>query len=130
MNRDRFHSQNLELEAERGVLGSIMLDNAVLREVILILATEDFHHHAHQHVYSAVRDLYDRGEPVDTVRLDTSLSHLEEYQAAGGPRLLADLADSVAHAANARYYAEIVRAKSIERQIRRCRDGHQEPPSD
>jgi replicative DNA helicase len=128
MNRDRFYSQNIE--AERGVLGSIMLDNAVLREVIPILATEDFHHHAHRHVYNAVRDLYDRGEPVDTVRFDTSLSHLEEYQAAGGARLLADLADSVPHAANARYYAEIVRAKSIERQIRRCRDSHQEPPSD
>jgi replicative DNA helicase len=130
MNRDRFHSQNLELECERGVLGSIMLDNAVLREVILILATEDFQHHAHRHVYNAMRDLYDREEPVDTVGLDTSLSHSEAYQAAGGPRLLADLAGSVPHAANGRYYAEIVRAKSIERQIRRCRDGHEEPPSD
>ena len=39
MNRDRFHSQNLELEAERGVLGSIMLDDAVLREVIVFSLT-------------------------------------------------------------------------------------------
>jgi replicative DNA helicase len=126
-NRDRVES--FTLEAERGVLGSIMLDSTVLREVVMLLAKEDFHHDAHRQVYGVMLDLHNRGEPVDLAGLAAGISHLKEQHATSGSGLLSELADSVPHAANGTYYAEIVRDKSIERQIRRCRYGDQEPSS-
>jgi replicative DNA helicase len=96
---------------------------------VMLLAKEDFHHDAHRQVYGVMLDLHNRGEPVDPAGVAAGISHLKEHHATSGSGLLAELADSVPHAANAKYYAEIVRDKSIERQIHRCRYGDREPPS-
>ena len=113
-------ADSFSLEAERCLLGSILLDNTVLREVVMLLAKEDFQLDAHRQVYGVMRDLHSRGEPIHLAGLAAEISHLEEHQAAGGSGFLAELAGSVPHAANGKYYAEVVREKSIERQIRRC----------
>ena len=79
---DRLPPQNLE--AEQGVLGSILLDNDVLHEVIPILKADDFYRDAHQIVYRAIRDLYDLGKAVDAITLADELTRRDEIEAVGG----------------------------------------------
>src|SRR3954453_20786967 len=62
---DRLPPQNLE--AEQGVLGSILLDNDVLHDVVPLLKVEDFYRDTHQVLYRIIRELYDLGKAVDTV---------------------------------------------------------------
>jgi replicative DNA helicase len=112
---DRLPPQNLE--AEQGVLGSILQDNDVMHEVVPILVVEDFYRDTHQTLYRVIRDLYDLGKAVDGITLADELTRRGQLQAVGGAEALADIQNSVPHAANARYYAEIVRQKSIARQL-------------
>lgn len=114
----RLPPQNLV--AEQGVLGSILQDNDVLHEVVPILTVEDFYRGTHQVVFRAIRDLYDLGKAVDGITLADELTRRDQLQAVGGTEALADIQNSVPHAANARYYAEIVRQKSIARQLIEC----------
>ena len=111
----RLPPQNLE--AEQGILGSILQQNDVLHEVVPILSAEDFYRDIHQIVYKAIRDLYDLGKAVDGITLADELTRRDQLDAVGGAEALADIQNSVPHAANARYYAEIVRQKSIARQL-------------
>jgi replicative DNA helicase len=112
---DRLPPQNIE--AEQGVLGSVLLDNDVLHDVVGHLNVEDFYRDAHQVIYRAVRDLYDLGKAVDAITLADELTRREQYKAVGGEDYLAEVISSVPHAGNAKYYATIVREKSIARQL-------------
>jgi replicative DNA helicase len=112
---DHLPPQNLE--AERSVLGGILLDNEVLHDVIGFLGVEDFYRDAHQVIYRAIRDLYDLGKAVDAVTLADELTRRDQYKQIGGDEMLLEIAGSVPHAANAKYHAEIVRQKSISRQL-------------
>ncbi len=112
---DRLPPQNLE--AEQGVLGSILLDNDVLHEIIPILTVDDFYRDAHQTVYRAIRDLYDLGKAVDAITLADELTRRDEIQAVGGIEFIAEVVNSVPHSANAKYYADIVRQKSVSRKL-------------
>jgi replicative DNA helicase len=112
---DRLPPQNLE--AERSVLGSILLDNDVLHDIVPMLSVTDFYRDTHQTIYNAIRDLYDLGKGVDAVTLADELIRRDEFQKIGGDETLREIVDSVPHAANARYYAGIVREKSIGRQL-------------
>jgi replicative DNA helicase len=112
---DHLPPQNLE--AERSVLGGILLDNDVLHEVAQFLTAEDFYRDAHQIIYRAISDLYSQGKAVDAVTLADELTLRDQFKQIGGHEMLLEIASSVPHAANARYHAEIVRQKSISRQL-------------
>ena len=112
---DRLPPQNLE--AEKSVLGSILLDNDVLHEIIPILTVADFYRDAHQIMYEAIRELYDLGKGVDAVTLADELIRRDQFQKIGGDETLREIVDFVPHAANAKYYAGIVREKAISRQL-------------
>jgi replicative DNA helicase len=112
---DRLPPQNLE--AEQGVLGSILLDNDVLHEVVGFLNADDFYRDSHQLVFRAIRDLYDLGKAVDAITLADELTRREQYKGIGGDEFLAQISNSVPHSANAKYYAQIVRQKAIGRQL-------------
>jgi len=112
---DRLPPQNLE--AEQGVLGSILLDNEVVHDVVATLKVEDFYRDTHQIIYRAIRDLYDLGKPVDGLTLSDALLKRGELEVVGGDEALSELVESVPHAANAKYYADIVRQKSISRKL-------------
>jgi replicative DNA helicase len=112
---DRLPPQNLD--AERGVLGAILLDNEVLHDVIPILSVDDFYREAHQVVYRAIRDMYDEGKAVDAVILADELIRRGQYKQIGGDDLLFEISNSVPHAANAKYHADIVRQKAVSRQL-------------
>ena len=124
---DRLPPQNIE--AEQGVLGSILLDNDVLHDVVPLLKVEDFYRDTHQVLYRAIRELYDLGKPIDMISLGDELSRRDQLKAIGGTETLAEILSSVPHAANAQYYAQIVRQKSISRDLIECanemlRDGY------
>src|SRR5437763_11481474 len=90
---DRLPPQNLE--AERSVLGSILLDNDVLHEIIPILSVADFYRDAHQVIYQAIREMYDRGKAVDAVTLADELIRRDQFAKIGGDETLREVIDSV-----------------------------------
>ncbi len=106
-----------DLGAEQGVLGSILLDNEVLHEIIPIVKVEDFYRDAHQIIYRAIRTLYDLGKPVDWIILEDQLRRTEEIEKIGGADAIHQIIGSVPHSANARYYARVVREKAIAREL-------------
>src|SRR6476646_8845147 len=76
---DRLPPQNLD--AEQGVLGSILLDNDVLHEVVPILKVGDFYRDVHQVLYRTIRDLYDLGKAIDVITLAEELNRRDQFQA-------------------------------------------------
>src|SRR5262245_39454561 len=124
---DRLPPQNIE--AERGVLGSVLLDNDTLHDVVTVVKVDDFYRDTHQIIYRAIRDLYDLGKAIDTVTLADELIRRDESTRVGGDETLREIVASVPFAANAKYYADIVRQKSISRRLIECaneilRDGY------
>jgi replicative DNA helicase len=105
------------LEAERGVLGSVLLDNAAFDEVVDECSPDDFYRDAHQTVARVVWMMSGSGQVVDAITLGEELERLGKYRGVGGDDFLAELVGSVPHAANARYYAQIVRQKAITRRL-------------
>jgi replicative DNA helicase len=112
---DRLPPQNLE--AERSVLGSILLDNDPLHDIVLLLRVEDFYRDAHQVIYAAIRDLYDQNKGIDAVTLAEELKKRDQFDQVGGHDILTEIIESVPTAANAKYYANIVKEKAINRML-------------
>ena len=107
----------MNLEAERGVLGSVLLQADVLDEVAAILQPEDFYRDSHQVAYRAMLGLYDQGTAIDANTLADELTRRDEFAKIGGDEALREFVDSVPHAANAKYYAQIVRERSVGRKL-------------
>ena len=105
------------LEAERAVLGSILLLPEVCDDVALVIRTEDFYHDAHQKVYKHILAMHDEGRQVDHMLLIERLKQSGEFEAIGGAAFIAEIAQAVPTSAHAQYYAEIVRNKSILRSL-------------
>ncbi len=104
-------------EAEKGVLGSVLRDNAVLSDVLQIIRVENFYFDAHQKIFQAITDTYNDGKPVDLVILHEVLKQRKQLEDVGGVAYLAELWDAAPTAANAEYYARIVREKAIVRNL-------------
>src|SRR5436309_1446357 len=104
---DRLPPQNIE--AEQGVLGSILLDNEVLHDIIPVLKAEHFYRDSHQVIYRAIRDLYDQAKALDSITLEEELRRRDELEKVGGLDAILQILGGVPHSANARYYAQIVR---------------------
>lgn len=104
-------------EAERAVLGALLVDPGALNEVGALLQPADFYRPAHAMIYEAAVGLARRGAPCDTVTLNDELDRLGVLDSAGGTVLLAELEDVVPTAANAGYYADRVRALARQRKL-------------
>ena len=106
-----------DLEAEQSVLGAMMLSQDAIRSVIPICRAEDFYREAHRKMYLAVVALDDRKEPVDVITLTNELKRTNDFEMVGGLYAITALIDRVPTAANAEYYAQIVREKSAARRL-------------
>jgi len=104
-------------DAERCVLGSMLRENGVIGDVLQILRMENFYSDAHQKIFQAIRDLYDKGHPVDTVVLAELLKDRKQVEDVGGYAYLGELWDAAPTAANAEFYSRIVRDKAIVRHL-------------
>ncbi len=94
-----------------------MRDNGVIGDVLQIIRAENFYLDAHQKIFQAIVSLYDRGHPVDMVTLAELLKEQKEIKNVGDYAYLAELWDAAPTAANAEYYARIVRDKAIVRSL-------------
>ncbi len=115
---ERVPPQNIE--AEQSVLGSMLIDKEAALEGAEILVASDFYRESHQLIFQAVVDLTDRGEPVDLVTIREEVENRKVLERAGGAAYLASLANTTPTAAHARYYADIVREKSLLRGLIRA----------
>lgn len=120
---DRSPSEDLgrtppqDLAAEQSVLGGMMLSKDAIADVVEVIRGADFYRPANELVYEAVIDLYGRGEPADAVTVAAELTRRGEIGRVGGPAYLHTLITSVPTAANAGYYARIVRERSVLRRL-------------
>ena len=105
------------LEAERAVLGAVLIDNDALFTVMEILVPSDFHQPSHRLLFSTMLDLSERGEPIDIVILADRLRSGGNLDKAGGPDYLPTLADEVPTSAGVGNYAKIVKEKSVLRHL-------------
>jgi replicative DNA helicase len=112
---DRLPPQNLD--AEKAVIGSLLLDCNLCDEVALILHTEDFYADANQKLYHHLIEMHGSGKRIDAMLLVERLKQAGDFEAVGGAAYLAEVAQSVPYAANAVYYAQIVREKATLRDL-------------
>ncbi len=109
------------IEAEEAIISAILIDNDALLDVIETLGADDFYRTAHQKIYTAIADLFDKAEPVDLVTLANKLKEMGHLEAVGGASYLARLVDTVPLAVNARHYAKIIHDKaSLRRMIEKA----------
>lgn len=112
---DRIPPNNLE--AEMAVIGSILVDREMMAAVGEILRPSDFYAHVHETIFSVLLELYERGEPLDKITVSEELRRRGALERVGGLSYISALMDTVQTAASARYYATIVREKSVLRSL-------------
>lgn len=100
-----------------GVLGSVFRDNHVLNDVQNIVRAENFYFDAHQKIFQAMSDLSNEAKPIDLVIMHEMLKQRQQLEDIGGSQYLVELWQSAPTAANAEYYAKIVRDKAIVRNL-------------
>ncbi len=106
-----------DVAAEQSVLGGMMLSKDAIADVVEVLRSNDFYRPAHELVFDAVLDLYGRGEPADAVTVSDELTKRGDLARVGGAPYLHTLISSVPTAANAGYYARIVRERAVLRRL-------------
>jgi replicative DNA helicase len=104
-------------DAEQSVLGAMLLSKDAIADVVEAIRAVDFYRPAHELIFDAIIDLYGRGEPADAVTIAAHLTRRGELAKVGGAPYLHELVAGVPIAANAGYYAEIVREKAILRRL-------------
>ncbi len=107
------------IEAEQSVLGGLLIDSEAWDRVCDILAEQDFYRRDHRLIFRAIMALAEGGQPHDAVTVSEWLTSRNDLEAAGGLAYLGALAKNTATAANIRSYAEIVRERSVLRQLAR-----------
>ncbi len=105
------------VEAEQAVIGGLLLDNRAWEQIADKLVEEDFYRFDHRLLFSAIRQLESRNEPFDAVTLSQCLEKNDQLAQAGGLVYLGSLAKDTPSAANIVAYANIVREKSVLRQL-------------
>ncbi|MGN6330843.1 MAG: replicative DNA helicase [Motilibacteraceae bacterium] len=106
-----------DVAAEQSVLGAMLLSKDAIADVVEVLRGNDFYRPAHELVYEAILDLYGRGEPADAVTVVAELTRRGELGRVGGPSYVHTLLSMVPTAANAGFYAQIVRERAILRRL-------------
>jgi replicative DNA helicase len=106
-----------DVAAEQCVLGGMLLSKDAISDVIEVIRPSDHYRPAHQLVHEAILDLYSRGEPADPITVANELTRRGELTRIGGAPYLHTLIASVPTAANAGYYARIVRERAILRRL-------------
>jgi replicative DNA helicase len=105
------------LEAERSVLGAILIDNESFNIAASVIDARAFFRDAHRRIFDRMVALAERSQPIDLVTLKEELERSGEVEEVGGPAYIASLVDGVPRATNVEYYAKIVKEKSTLRSL-------------
>ena len=106
-----------DLEAEKSVLGAILIDPEVMMNVAEILRPEYFYDEAHAAMYEAMTSLYEKRAPIDVVTLTDQLKKTKSLTLVGGASSIVAISNSVSTAANAAQYGKIVKGLAIKRTL-------------
>ncbi len=129
---DKLPPQNIE--AEKSVLGSILIDHESIEKVIDLLRPDDFYTGQHQSIYKSILELAEKNEPIDILTLTNKIQENGGIEAVGGPAYLTSLLSVTPTSANILNYAKIIHRKKILRDLidsahRILELGHQEDES-
>jgi replicative DNA helicase len=105
------------LEAERSVLGAILVHNDAFNTAAQVIDGRDFYRDAHRRIFDRMVALSERNEAIDFITLKEELSRGGELEEVGGPAYVASLVDGVPRATNVEYYARIVKEKATLRNL-------------
>lgn len=105
------------IDAEKSVLGAMLIDNDVIPVVLESLRSEDFYIRDHIEIFEAISDLFNEGKPIDVITVSEQLHSRGTMDRVGGLAFLTTLADFVATSANTKHYIDIVKEKSILRRL-------------
>lgn len=105
------------LEAERSVLGAVLVHNSAYETAAGKITGEDFYRDAHKRIWNAMETLVGKKTTADFVTVKEELIRIDDLEECGGPAYIASLADGVPRATNVEYYAGIVREKSLLRAL-------------
>lgn len=117
MDEEIIKSAPNNIEAEKSVIGSMILDIDAVTVASEMLTSDDFYYNQYGVMFEAMLDLVNEGKPVDVVTLQEKLSEKGVPEAVGGLNVIKDLVMAVPTSANIRHYAEIVRDKAVLRRI-------------
>ncbi|HZZ99638.1 MAG TPA: DnaB-like helicase N-terminal domain-containing protein, partial [Candidatus Paceibacterota bacterium] len=115
LSLDKVPPQNLD--AEKSLLGALLIDKEAINRVADITTAEDFYQHGHQLIFRAVLSLFEKREPIDLLSLSNALSEMGVLEQVGGMAYLTSLAGSVPTSAHIANYAKIVQRKKMLRDL-------------
>ena len=124
--RDEQNSSSFELpnklppqsiEAEKSLLGCLMLDKNAVVKVVDLLMPEDFYRKTHQEIYTVCQQLFEKGEPIDLLSVSNRLKELGSLEEIGGNGYLTEMINSIPTASNVLNYAKIVHRKRVLRNL-------------
>ncbi|HEX7999306.1 MAG TPA: replicative DNA helicase [Pyrinomonadaceae bacterium] len=104
-------------DAERAILGAIILDNALISQAIELLKPEDFYIPSHRRVFLAMIGLFERGSEINPILIAEELRREGEVESVGGMIFISNLISGLPHFVNIAAYAKIIRDKSLMRQL-------------
>jgi replicative DNA helicase len=105
------------LEAEKCVLGAILINNQAFNQAAEVIDSQDFFRDAHRRIFEKIVALSERSQPIDLVTIKDELTRSNELDEVGGPAYISALTDGVPRSANVEYYARIVKEKSTLRRL-------------
>ena len=115
LNLDR--GMPASIEAEKSVLGAILLDNLAYNEAAETLKADDFYLDSHRRLFSRITDLMETGRPVDIITLTEELSKKKEVESVGGVAYISSLTDGLPRRPSIAQYVRIVRDKALLRSL-------------
>lgn len=113
--KDKLPPQSIE--AEKSLLGSLLLDKNALIKVVDFLQIRDFYKKNHQDIYETALELFEKGEPIDLLSVSTRLKELEKLDSIGGSGYLSELVNSVPTSSHILNYAKIIQRKRVLRDL-------------
>ena len=105
------------VDAERAVLGGLMLDNLAWERIADLVTADDFYRHDHRLIFNAIGELAEKNQPLDAVTVSEYLDRNQQLEQMGGLSFLGQLAKDTPSAANIRAYADIVRERALLRKL-------------
>ena len=106
-----------DIEAEKSLLGSLMLEREAITKVADTIRAEDFYKRNHQYIYQAIENLFASGEPVDLISVASKLKERNHLDNLGGTAYLTELINIVPTASHVLTYAKIVKKKRVLRDL-------------
>jgi replicative DNA helicase len=108
------------MEAEKALLGSLMMKGEVMHDIVDIVNEQSFYSTQHRMLWSALLELHTKGSPIDILTISTRLKEKEQLEQVGGMSFLSEVINSVPTSTNANHYAEIVEKKHSMRELLRA----------